>query len=64
VDTLLKGTAHFQSLGPLYPILMAMLTILFVIAMRTRSERCHGALAVFSIFYLILYPLTNLLTVQ
>ena len=43
---------------------MALLTILFVIAMRTRSERYHGALALFSIFYLILYPLTNLLTVQ
>ena len=63
-DTLLKGIAHFRSLGLPYPTLMALLTILFVIAMRTRSERYHGALALFSIFYLILYPLTNLLTVQ
>jgi hypothetical protein len=63
-DTLLKGLAHFRSLGMLYPVLMATLAILFLIAIRTRSERYHGALAIFSIFYLILYPLTNLLTVQ
>jgi hypothetical protein len=63
-DTLLKGVDHFRSLGMLYPTMMATLAILFLIAMRTRSERYHGALAVFAIFYLILYPLTNLLTVQ
>jgi len=64
VDTLLKGLAHFRSLGMLYPTLMVMLAIMFLIAIRTRSERYHGALAIFAIIYLILYPLTNLLTVQ
>jgi hypothetical protein len=64
VDTLLKGAAHFQSLGLLYPALMVTLATLFVIAMLTRNERYHGALAVFSTLYLILYPLTNLLTMQ
>jgi hypothetical protein len=64
VDTLLKGLDHFRSLGVTYPVAMATLAILFVIAMRTRSERYHGALAIFSILYLIIYPLTQLATVQ
>jgi hypothetical protein len=64
VDTLLKGVDHFRSLGLTYPIAMTVLAALFLTAMRTRSERYHGALAIFAIVYLIAYPLTNLLTVQ
>src|SRR3954464_4562138 len=40
-DTLLKGTAHFRALGPSYVVAIASLTVLFLIAMRTRSERYH-----------------------
>jgi hypothetical protein len=64
IDTLLKGIDHFRSLGVTYMVAMAALATLFLIAMRTRSERYHGALAIFSILYLIIYPLTNLSTVQ
>jgi hypothetical protein len=64
VDTALKGLAHFQSLGLFYPAAMATFAILFLIAMRTRSELYHGALAIFSVVYLVVYPLTNLPTVQ
>jgi hypothetical protein len=64
VDTLLKGVAHFQSLGVIYPVAMSVLAILFMIAILTRNERYHGALAIFSILYLVIYPLTNLQTVQ
>jgi hypothetical protein len=64
VDTLLKGFAHFQSLGILYPIAMSTLAILFLVAILTRNERYHGALAISSVFYLVIYPLTNLPTVQ
>jgi hypothetical protein len=56
VDTLLKGLDHFRSLGPSYPIAMASLSLLFLIAMRTRSERFHGAFAIVSVLYLIAYP--------
>ena len=64
IDTLLKGIDHFRSLGPVYPIAMASLAILFLIATRTRNERFHGGFALFAIFYLVAYPLTNLATVQ
>jgi hypothetical protein len=56
VDTLLKGLDHFRSLGLAYPIGISILSLLFLIAMRTRNERFHGAFAVFSVLYLIAYP--------
>jgi hypothetical protein len=55
-DTLLKGVAHFRSLGPSYPIMIAIVSLLLLIAMRTRSERYHGAFAIFSVVYLVAYP--------
>ncbi len=64
VDSLAKGLDHFQSLGPSYPIIMAVLASLFAIAMWTRSERFHAAFAVASLAYLMYYPITNFSTVQ
>jgi hypothetical protein len=55
-DTLLKGIGHFRSLGPSYPIVIVVLSVLFLFAMRTRNERYHGALAIVSVAYLIVYP--------
>ena len=55
-DTLLKGMDHFRSLGPSYPIMIAIVSLLLLIAMRTRSERYHGAFAIFSVVYLVAYP--------
>lgn len=56
-DTLLKGLGHFRSLGPSYPILIAALSALMLIAMWTRNERYHGAFAIFAAADLIAYPL-------
>jgi hypothetical protein len=56
-DTLLKGVAHFRSLGLSYVIAIAILSALLLIAMRTRSERFHGAFAIFAVAYLVAYPL-------
>ncbi len=56
-DTLLKGLDHFRSLGPSYVVAIATLSVLLLIAMRTRSERYHAAFAIFSVLYLIAYPL-------
>lgn len=64
MDTMLKGVAHFQSLGIIYPVAMSTLAVLLLIAILTRNERYHGALAIFSVIYLIVYPLTNFRTVQ
>ena len=55
-DTLLKGLAHFRSLGPSYGVGIAILSVLLLIAMRTRSERYHAAFAIFGVVYLIAYP--------
>ena len=55
---------HFRSLGPSYPIIMATLASLFLIAIWTRSERFHGVFAAAALAYLLVYPLTNFTTVQ
>jgi hypothetical protein len=55
-DTLFKGMAHFRSLGPAYPIGIATLSVLFVIAILTRSECYHRAFAVFAVVYLVGFP--------
>jgi hypothetical protein len=55
-DTLLKGMDHFRSLGPFYPVAMAIVSVLLLIAMRTRSERYHAAFAIFTVVYLVAYP--------
>jgi hypothetical protein len=56
-DTLLKGVDHFRSLGPSYPTVIVILSLLLLIAMRTRNERYHAAFAIFATVYLIAYPL-------
>ena len=63
-DSLIKGLDHFRSLGPSYPLIMGTLALLFLIAMRSRSERFHAVFAVASVLYLLIYPLTNFTTVQ
>lgn len=63
-DTLLKGWTHFRSLGTSYLVGIAALSILAAIAMRTRNERFHGAFAIFTVAYLIAFPLLVFDTVQ
>jgi hypothetical protein len=43
---------------------MSTLAILFLVAILTRNERYHGAVAICSVAYLVVYPVTNLQTVQ
>lgn len=63
-DTLLKGTAHFVALGPLYIGLQVLWTVLFLIALRTRNERFHACFVLVAIASLLIYPVTNFDTVQ
>ena len=63
-DTLLKGWAHFRSLGPSYPIGIAALSVLALIAIRTRSERFHGAFAILAVLYLLAFPWLLFDTIQ
>lgn len=46
VDTLLKGWAHFVSLGWTYPAAIALMLLGFGIAIVTDNRRFHGALAI------------------
>jgi hypothetical protein len=63
-DTLLKGLAHLRSLGLAYPIGISVLSVLLLIAMRTRSERYQAAFAIFTVVYLIVFPLLLFDTVR
>jgi len=53
-DTLLKGTAHFVSLGPKYVASAINLTVLFSVAAITKNERFHGFLAIYFIIHTIM----------
>lgn len=46
-DTLLKGTAHFFSLGPAYVASAVLLSVVLVTAAVTRNERYHTFAAVY-----------------
>lgn len=63
-DTAFKGMDHFRSLGLPYIVGIVILTILFIIALRTRNERFHAAFAVIAVAWLLIYPVTNFGTVQ
>ncbi len=52
LDTLLKGTAHFQSLGFEYPLRLVCLVVLCAIAAWTKSRRFH---VLFAALYLAYY---------
>jgi hypothetical protein len=58
------GSHGFVCPAPVYPLAMLTLAILFLIAILTRNERYHGALAIFPVVHLVVYPLTNLQTVR
>jgi hypothetical protein len=64
VDTLAKGTAHFLSLGPIYLTGLAVMTLLFIIALLTRNERFHAFFAIGAVGWLMIYPVTNFYTIQ
>ena len=51
IDTSLKGAEHFRSVGPMYPITMALYISLSLVAAFTSSPRYHGAFAVFFLVY-------------
>lgn len=53
-DTLLKGTAHFHSLGTAYIGSAIILVAVFTIAATTRNERVHGFLAIYFFVHTIL----------
>jgi hypothetical protein len=63
-DTLLKGVAHFHSLGAFYLIAIVILSMLLLIAMLTRSRLYHASFAIFALVYLLAYPILAFPTVR
>jgi hypothetical protein len=61
LDTALKGAAHFRSLGPFYPALMAGSIGIAAVGALTRNERIHAALVSFA-FAALGIGLTNALS--
>jgi hypothetical protein len=53
VDTLAKGRAYFDGLGPEYPLQQAALLMLCAVAAWTENRRLHFALAALYLLYLI-----------
>lgn len=52
LDTYVKGTGYFASLGVVYPTILAMLIIGSLIAMITANERYHN---IFSVSWLLIW---------
>ena len=57
VDTWLKGSAHFASLGPEYPAATAIYTGLCLVAMFTENERFHRAFITLNLVYQVSWML-------
>lgn len=55
IDTALKGSEHFQSLGPEYPIRQAALFALAVIAMFVKDKRYHAIFVVAALIAQVLW---------
>ena len=60
VDTLLKGWDHFAAQGAIYPVTLALVSVLSLIAARTASPRYHAAFGVFFLLYISLFITINL----
>ena len=63
-DTLLKGTAHFVSLGWQYPVMVGVQCALFVAAMITRNEKVHASAALLMLLSRTVIAVTSLHTMQ
>ncbi|MDT1061808.1 hypothetical protein RM190_08065 [Paracoccus sp. CPCC 101403] len=50
-DTLLKGTAHLQGLGPEYPIRLGLGVLAAILALRARSSRAVGLIGLAWLVY-------------
>lgn len=61
-DTLLKGRTYYTSLGAEYPIRIALLFILCMIAAKTKKEWYHNAITIVFLLYNISWILRKYLT--
>jgi hypothetical protein len=64
IDTLLKGTEYFASLGFEYPIAMAVIIAGGIAGIVTRNVRFHGAFAAIMFTYQLLWAFRYSYTVQ
>jgi hypothetical protein len=62
-DTLVKGTAFLQSLGPIYYVRTALYILLSAAAIKIANERFHAGFAIFATSYEILLIMKDYMTV-
>jgi len=62
-DTLIKGSAYLQSLGPIYYIRAALYILLSAVAIKIANERFHATFAIFATAYEILLIFKDYMTV-
>ncbi|HTC40497.1 MAG TPA: hypothetical protein VK703_02945 [Candidatus Acidoferrales bacterium] len=62
-DTLIKGSAYLQTLGPIYYLRIALCILLSAAAIKIANQRFHAAFAVFATGYEILLILKDYMTV-
>jgi hypothetical protein len=59
-DTLLKGYAHFQAQGVIYPLFLAIVFVLTILGAILKNELYHKFFAVFFLLYIVSFIFVNL----
>ena len=62
VDTLLKGMDHFQELGPLYPIVLAVGFLAVFVGLKSEDQRVHLGILI-TLFVGVALSMSNALSV-
>jgi hypothetical protein len=60
IDTALKGRQHLLDQGIIYPITIALLFVLMLVAAKTSNRRYHAFFAVFFLVYILIFITINL----
>lgn len=64
LDTLLKGVPHLMAQGPIYPVTIALITVLSIIAVFTKNQTYHKVYAIFFLVYISVFISVNLNTLM
>jgi hypothetical protein len=62
-DTLIKGSAYLQTLGPIYYLRIPLCILLSAAAIKIADERFHAGFAIFATAYEVLLVMKDYMTV-
>ncbi len=60
IDTALKGNTHLAAQGTIYPVTIALLFVLMMVATLTGNKKYHAFFAVFFLVYILVFITINL----